>query len=49
MVDLVKPEHGYEFVPPEGTVPRSLKDKLSIALMRKLFESGCQYDGQTNS
>jgi hypothetical protein len=42
---LVKPEIGYEFVPPEGTTPKQvIMNALSSSILKKLRENGT-YEG----
>jgi hypothetical protein len=44
-----KPEHGREFVPPEGTVPNNvLMSKIAFGILKKLQEVGSRYEGATN-
>jgi hypothetical protein len=42
---LVKPEIGYEFVPPEGTTPKQvIMNALTASILKKLRENGT-YEG----
>lgn len=41
-----KPEFGYEFVPPEGTVPQpAMMKTIALALLKKLEDAGSKYNG----
>jgi len=41
-LNLIEPTHGFDLVPPEGTVPQmKLIDKMQMAIMKKLHEVGC--------
>jgi hypothetical protein len=45
-----KPEAGYEFIPPMGTVPQPMiVQAMTRAILKMLNENGCTFEGQTNS
>ena len=47
--DGIKPEHGFDLIPPEGTEPQPLiVQKFSLAILHKLNAAGAKYQGETN-